>query len=33
LPLSEAIDKVMKGEITDAISVAGLLKAGRILGL
>lgn len=33
LPLSEAIDKVMKGEITDAISVAGLLKAGRMLGL
>lgn len=33
LPLSVAIDKVMKGEITDAISVAGLLKAGRILGL
>ena len=33
LPLSEAVDKVMNGEITDAISVAGLLKAGRILGL
>lgn len=33
LPLSEAIDKVMRGEITDAISVAGLLKAARLLGL
>jgi ADP-ribose pyrophosphatase len=33
LPLSEAIEKVMCGEITDAISVAGLLKAGKLLGL
>lgn len=33
LPLSEAIEKVMRGEITDAISVAGLLKAGKLLGL
>lgn len=33
LPLSEAVDKAMKGEITDAISVAGLLKAGRLLGV
>ena len=33
LPLSEAIDKVMRGEITDAISVAGLLKAGKLLGV
>ena len=31
VPLSEAIDKVMRGEITDAISVAGLLKAARLL--
>lgn len=31
LPLSEAIQKVMNGEITDAISMAGLLKAGRLL--
>lgn len=33
IPLAEALEKVMKGEITDAISVAGLLKAGRILGV
>ena len=33
LPLSEAIQKVMNGEITDAISMAGLLKAGRLLGI
>ena len=26
LPLSEAIDRVLQGEITDAISVAGLLR-------
>lgn len=31
LPLAEAIDKVMNGEITDAISVAGLLKVGKLL--
>lgn len=31
VPLSEAVEKVMKGEITDAISVAGLLKAARLL--
>jgi 8-oxo-dGTP pyrophosphatase MutT (NUDIX family) len=31
LPLSEAIQKVMDGEITDAISMAGLLKVGRLL--
>lgn len=33
LPLSQAIGKVMNGEITDAISVAGLLKAGKLLGI
>lgn len=33
LPLSEAIGKVMKGEITDALSIAGLLKAGKLLGI
>lgn len=32
LPFQEALDMVMKGEITDSISVAGLLKAARILG-
>ena len=31
LKLSEAIEMVMKGEITDSISVAGLLKAERIV--
>lgn len=33
LPLTEAIEKVMNGEITDAISIAGLLKAGKLLGI
>lgn len=32
LPFQEALNMVMKGEITDSISVAGLLKAARILG-
>jgi len=31
LPFSEALQMVMDGEITDAISVAGLLKAAKIL--
>jgi ADP-ribose pyrophosphatase len=31
LPFSEAIEMVMEGEITDAISVAGLLKAAKLL--
>ncbi len=33
IPLSQAIQKVMDGEITDVISVAGLLKVGKILGI
>ncbi len=33
LPLSEAITMVMTGEITDGISVAGLLKAARIFNV
>ncbi len=33
LPLQEAVAMVMAGEITDAISVAGLLKVARLLGL
>lgn len=33
LPLAEAVDLVMSNRITDAISVAGLLKAARILGI
>ncbi len=32
LPFSEALDLVMSGHITDSISVAGILKAARILG-
>ncbi len=32
LPLSKAIEMVMKNEIMDALSIAGLLKTGRILG-
>lgn len=31
LPFMEAVDKVMNGEITDAISIAGILKAEKIL--
>ncbi len=33
LPLSEAVEMVMDGQITDSLSVAGLLKAARILNL
>lgn len=33
LPLTEAIQLVMDGAITDAISIAGILKAARILGI
>lgn len=32
LPFKEALEMVMSGQITDSISVAGLLKAARILG-
>ncbi|WP_304517685.1 NUDIX domain-containing protein [Cecembia rubra] len=32
LPLQEAVEKVMNGEITDAISIAGLLKVARMKG-
>ena len=32
LPFSEVLDMVMSGAITDSISVAGILKAARILG-
>lgn len=31
LPLSEAIDMVMKGEITDSLSMAGLLKVKLLM--
>ena len=33
LPLSEAIQMVMEGEITDSMSVMALLKVGRMLGI
>ncbi|MBD8487726.1 NUDIX hydrolase [Echinicola sp. CAU 1574] len=33
LPLREAIQKVLDGEITDVISSAVLLKVGRVLGI
>lgn len=32
LPFGQALELVMSGEITDSISVAGILKAARILG-
>lgn len=32
LPFSEVLEMVMSGEITDSISVAGILKAARVLG-
>lgn len=32
LPFNEALEMVMAGEITDSLSVAGILKAARILG-
>jgi len=32
LPFSEVLEMVMSGEITDSLSIAGLLKAARILG-
>lgn len=31
LPFKEAVDMVMRGEITDSMAVAGLLKADRVL--
>jgi len=31
LPFEEVVEMVMKGEITDALSIAGILKADRIL--
>jgi 8-oxo-dGTP pyrophosphatase MutT (NUDIX family) len=33
LPLKEAIDMVMRGEITDSPSVIGLLTLGRLKGI
>lgn len=32
LPFREVLDMVMQGEITDSLSIAGILKAARILG-
>ena len=31
LPLEEAVDRVLSGEITDSISVAGLLKLRHLI--
>jgi ADP-ribose pyrophosphatase len=33
LPFPVALDMVMSGEITDSLSIAGILKAARILGI
>jgi 8-oxo-dGTP pyrophosphatase MutT (NUDIX family) len=33
LPLTDALNMVLKGEITDSLSVMGLLKVGRMLGI
>ncbi|MBR9997950.1 MAG: NUDIX hydrolase [Cyclobacteriaceae bacterium] len=33
IPLADAINMVMRCEITDAMSIAGILKAGRLLSL
>lgn len=33
VPLSKAVEMVMSGEITDAISIAGLLKVARLLNM
>jgi len=33
IPLQQAIEMVMRNEITDSLSIAGLLKAGRLLGI
>lgn len=33
LPLAQAVEMAMDNRITDAVSVAGLLKAARLLGL
>ena len=33
IPLSEAVDMVMRSEITDAISIAGILMAARLRGI
>lgn len=33
IKLTEAVRMVMEGEITDSISMAGLLKVGRMFGI
>lgn len=33
LPLGEAVDMVMRGEITDSVSIAGILMVARMLGV
>ena len=33
VPLAEAVEMVMRSEITDSISICGILKAARLLGV
>ncbi len=33
LPLREAVDMVMRGEITDSVSIAGILMVARMMGV
>lgn len=33
LPLRDAVDMVMKGEITDSVTIAGILMVARMLGV
>lgn len=33
LPLGDALDMVMQGKITDSLSIAGILKAARLLNI
>jgi ADP-ribose pyrophosphatase len=33
LPFTEALDMAMRGEITDSLSLAGLFKAAKVLGI
>jgi 8-oxo-dGTP pyrophosphatase MutT (NUDIX family) len=33
LPLGDALDMVMQGKITDSLSIAGILKAVRLLNI
>ena len=33
IPLADAVELVLSGQITDSLSIAGLLKVARLLGL